>query len=115
MAKASFENYGNTKFIEPETRKFADFNDVQGGGASVDAYGDMEKKEKDSIDMNAGEAFNKKDYTKVDAMGSDYAKKGKSNQMNSNKGDHFSTDTDNSDIDAYGTEEAKPQSYQSGY
>ena len=70
MAKADFENYGKSDAgdLHFKTGAGAQFNDKSGG--PIDPYGDVEKKEKDAIDMNAGEAFNKKDYTKIEVMGS---------------------------------------------
>lgn len=111
MAKASFENYGKkADFLEHKVEKLPTFNDVSGGGASVDPYGNSEKKEADAIDMNAGEAFNKKDYTKVEAMGTDYPKKGNSGQRCDNNGDHLKAETD---IAPGGSDAGKTQSFQS--
>ena len=111
MAKMKLDGYGGkAEFFDSETMKVQAFNDVSGGDGSVDPYGDMEKKEKDSINMNAGEAFNKSDFTKVEAMGTDYPKK-KYNQVEERQdGDHFKASTD---IDAYGTDCGKKQSFQS--
>lgn len=115
MAKADFEKYngGQSEFIHYGEKKFDGFNDVQGGGEHVDPYGNMEKKERDALDMNAGEAFNKKDLSKIDAMGSDYPKKGNYEQKNSNKGEHFSTEEANESINPFGTEAGKSKSFQS--
>lgn len=108
MAKAEFEGYGGKEdFLPCKTGPGKTFNDKSGG--DIDAFGDWEKKEKDAIDMNAGEAFNKKDYTKVEAMGTDYPKKsGKPGQFSDNKDDHFKVEM----VDPYGNSEAKSQSYQ---
>lgn len=108
MAKAEFNGYGNKPApdLSFEEGKVAPF--VEKSGGPVDPYGDMEKKEKDSIDMNAGEAFNKKDYTKVEAMGTDYAKKGTSGQRCDNNGDHFKV----GDVSPMGDDAGKSKSGQ---
>lgn len=109
MAKKNFENYGGAvDHFEHEEKPGQEFNEVSGGGSRVDPFGDVEKKEKDSLDMNAGEAFNKKDYTKVDAMGTDYPKKGgKPGQFCDNTGDHFKVE----DVDPSGNDAGKKQSF----
>lgn len=110
--QAEFKSYnGKTEFFEHEEKKFAEPNEKQGG--PIDPYGDVEKKENSAINMNAGEAFNKKFTQQVDAEGSDYPKKGNYDQMDSNKGEHFKTETDNADIDPSGTDCGKSTSYQS--
>ena len=114
MAKAEFNGYGGkVEHFEHEMGAGQKFNDVSGGAGHVDAFGDEEKKEKDAIDMNAGEAFNKKDLAKIDVMGTDCPKKsGKPGQFDSNKGDHFKTDTENGSIDPFGTDAGKSKSWQ---
>lgn len=108
MAKAQFEGYkGKTEFLDHETKKYDGFVETQGG--PVDPYGDEEKKEKSAIDMNAGEAFNHKDLTKIEAMGTDYPKKGNFGQMNDNKGEHFKVE----EVVPMGNEAGKTESYQS--
>jgi hypothetical protein len=116
VKKAEFKNYGGKEdFHDHEEKKFSGPNDVQGG--DINPYGDMEKKEKSAIDMNAGEAFNKKDFTKVDAMGTEAPKKsGKPGQFEGkvDKADNcFSTETENSAIDPFGTDCGKTKSFQS--
>lgn len=109
MAKTKFDNYKDAEFFEHEYGKFAGPNDVQGGGSSVDPYGDSEKKGKSDMDMNAAQAFNAKDFTKVEAMGTEYAK-GKNTKVRSdNTGDHFSVD----EVDPMGNDAAKKSSFQS--
>lgn len=107
MAKAEFNGYGGKQdFLPCEAGKVAPFVDKSGG--PVDAYGDWEKKEKSAIDMNAGAAFNKKDFTKVEAMGTECAKK-KVAQRSDNNGDHFSV----GEVAPFGNEAGKDKSYQS--
>lgn len=108
MAKAEFNSYGGKEeFLEHKDGKIDAF--VEKSGGPVDPFGDEEKKEKDTIDMNAGEAFNKKDYTKVEAMGTDYAKK-KYNQVEEHEdGEHFNTE----EVDAFGNDAGKKKSFQS--
>lgn len=109
MAKMSFKNYGgNTDHIDFEECAGQEFNNVSGGGKHVDPLGDDEKKEKDAMNMNAAQAFNKSDYTKVDVSGTDAAKKsGKPGQFSDNKGDHFKV----GDVDPSGNDAAKKESY----
>lgn len=107
MARIAFDNYGsNEAFLEHKDGKVASF--VAKSGGPVDAFGDWEKKDKTSDDMNAGEAFNKSDYTKVEASGTDYPKK-KSKQRSDNTGDHFSV----GEVDPSGNDAAKSKSFQS--
>lgn len=105
-----FKNYGGV-IPESEFEQGAgqEFNEVSGGEMKhVDPYGNEESKEKDALDMNAGEAFNKDDYTKIEAMGSDYpCKPGEPGQFKDNKGDHFKV----GDVDPYGTYAGKSDSY----
>lgn len=91
MAKMDFDKYGGkTDFLEHKTGAGASFIDKN--GQDVDPYGDDEAKEKDTINMNAGEAFNKADYTKIEAMGTDYPTRSTAGQRSDNKGDHFSVE-----------------------
>lgn len=109
--EAKFSNYGNSpaSFGEMETGKVGQFNDVQGGGAKVDPNGTSAAKKNDSMNMNAGIAFNKKFFNKVEAMGTDSPKENNKGQK-TEKGDHFTVSTD---VDAMGTDCAKGSSYQS--
>lgn len=109
ITMAKFDNYGGKcDFLPVETGKFSGPNDKQGG--PIDPYGDMAKKGKSDMDMNAGSAFAVKDFTKVEAMGTEAPKKGTSGQKNSNTGDHFKVSTD---VEPMGTEAGKSTSYQS--
>lgn len=75
MGKGTVDSDRNVKSKSMAT---LDYVTVQGGGKDVDAFGDMEKKVKGgNLDVKGGNAQNAKDLTKVDAMGSDYPKKGK--------------------------------------
>lgn len=106
MAKTDFSSYGGKEdFLEHTQGKVAAF--VSKSGGPVDPFGDVEKKGRDALDMNAGEAFNKKDYTKVEAMGTDYAKK-KISQRSDNTGDHFKV----GEVDPSGNEAGKDKSGQ---
>lgn len=95
MAKAEFDKYGKSKteFSPVKTGTLPPFINVSGG--PIDPFGNDESKEKDAIDMNAGEAFNKGDYTKIDVMGSDYptASAKTNGQRSDNDGDHFKVGT----------------------
>lgn len=104
----NFSTYGGKEdFLPCAEGKIAAF--VEKSGGPVDPYGDTEKKEKGSIDMNAAEAFHEKSYTKVDAMGTEAAKKGgKPGQFSSNSGDHFKV----GDVDPSGNEAGKGKSGQ---
>lgn len=104
-----FDNYGGkVDFLEHTEKKFTGPNDKQGG--DVDPFGDVEKKGKSDMDMNAAAAFAKKDFTKVEAMGTDYpCKGGKPGQFSDNKGDHFKV----GEVDPSGNDEAKSSSGQS--
>lgn len=107
MAKMDFTKYGGKcDFLEMKKGGGAPF--VETGGGPVDAFGDEEAKEADAIDMNAGEAFNKKDFTKIEAMGTEYPKKGTPGQRSDNKGDHFKVD----EVNAYGDDAGKKTSFQ---
>ena len=107
MAKKGFDKaIENPDFFDHEEGSGQEFNEVSGGG--IDPYGNSEAKEKNSMNMNAAEAFSKADYTKIDAMGTDAAKKGKSGQFSSNKGDHFKVE----DVDPSGNDAGKKQSFQ---
>jgi hypothetical protein len=108
MAKNSFEAYGGkVGHFDHKEGKIAAFSEVSGG--PIDPFGDMEKKEKDTLDMNAGESFNKKDLSKIEAMGTDYPKKsGKPGQFCDNSGDHFTVE----DVSPSGDEAGKTKSYQ---
>lgn len=108
MAKAEFEKYGNGKaesldFTQGPGKEF-----TTKSGGDVDAFGDWEKKKKDAIDMNAGEAFSKKDFTKVEAMGTEYPKKGTAGQRSDNKGDHLKVE----DVTPMGNDCGKSQAFQ---
>lgn len=107
MAKAEFMGYGKGKedFIAHKDGKIAAF--VEKSGGDVGAYGDMEKKDKSSIDMNAAEAFAKKSFTEVDAEGSDYPKK--SGSQVEFKDDHFMVE----EVEANGNYAGKSKSNQS--
>lgn len=93
--ETNFSNYGGKVDHQEHTvGKVAAF--VGESGGPVDPFGDWEKKEKSAINMDAGKAFNEKTLSKVDAMGTDAAKKsGKPGQFSSNNGDHFKVGTVN--------------------
>lgn len=111
MAKVEFNSYGGKQeFLPCEDGKVDAF--VEKSGGPVDPFGDWEKKEKDAIDMNAGEAFNKKDYTKIEAMGTDYPTKPNASNGSQikDKDDHFAVST--YDVDPMGTDASKSKSGQ---
>ena len=111
MAKAEFKSYGGkSEFLKHEEGKVDAFISKNGDG--IDPYGDFEKKKADALDMNAGIAFNKADYTKIDVMGTEAPKK-KYNQVEEHQdGEHFVTEEDDHNINPYGTESGKEKSFQ---
>lgn len=111
MANA-FDKYGKTKaehFGNEGAAKIPQFNEVSGGGASVDPFGDDEGKKKQN-DMNMAEAFNKKDLSKVDAMGTDCPKTAKKQVEEHYDGEHFDQSVANPDIAPFGTDAGKTKS-----
>lgn len=108
---AEFKGYGRGEdFMEHEMGKVAPF--VEKSGGPIDPYGDTEKKEKNRIDMNAGIAFNKDNYTKVDTMGTDMPKKHPSMVEQHQDGYHFKTEEEDHNIDPFGTYCGKEKSGQ---
>jgi hypothetical protein len=105
MAKAEYSKYKDAEFSPTKTGKGNNFVETSGG--DVDAYGDVEKKESSAINMNAGEAFNKADYTKVDAEGTEAGKKGNKGQKQG-KDDHLKQE----EVMPDGNDCGKTQSYQ---
>lgn len=107
MAKMEMEKYGvgTAESLDFKQGAGKAFNEKSGG--DIDPYGDKIKKDSSAINMNAGEAFTKKDYTKVDVMGTDAAKTAKK-QFSNNDGDHLKQ----MEVDPYGNDAGKKQSYQ---
>lgn len=85
--------------MKTKTSKTLDYNDTQGG---VDPGGSDEgKKGNGGNDVKSGNAQNAKDLFKVDAMGTDAAKKV---EKQKSSGDHFKVSTE---VEPSGTEAGK--------
>ena len=116
MAKAGmeFDKYGKVRAeFQPEEahKPIPQFNDIAGGGASVDPFGsDMGSGRKITPNMNAAQSFHEKDLSKIDAMGTDAPKGSNKGQMSDNKGDHFKLSVENDAIDPFGTDAGKKKS-----
>lgn len=80
--------------FKTKTRSELEYVTKQG---DVDPMGTMEKKKKEDMDVKGGNAQNAKDLTKVDAMGTDFPKKGKGKEGP----DRFKVSTD---VDPSGTD-----------
>jgi hypothetical protein len=109
MAKMEFKGYGKGKeeFLECETGSVAGF--VEKSGGPVNPYGEVAKKESSAINMNAGEAFNKKKLDKIEVMGTE-APKQSGSQVSGKTG--FKTEVANESISPGGTDCGKKQSFQ---
>lgn len=100
---------GKQDFIEMKDGKVAPF--VGSSGGPVDAYGDLEKCETNSADMNAASAFTQRTLSKIDVMGTDAPTKSASSTgaRSDNTGDHLTVSTT---VEPYGTDAGKKASGQ---